>query len=94
MEIVTDINSTDSEHANGMLQYAVWTMLTAEGLGVNLQHYNPMVDTAVAKQWSIPEDWNLKAQMVFGKPAGPRLTTKEYEPAEDRMMVFGTLKED
>ncbi|GAW19224.1 hypothetical protein ANO14919_087090 [Xylariales sp. No.14919] len=36
------------DHANGMLQYAVWTMLAAEGLGCNLQHYNPMVDDQVA----------------------------------------------
>ena len=72
-----------------MLQYAVWTMLTAEGLGVNLQHYNPMVDSAVTKQWNIPADWSLKAQMVFGKPAGARIVEKEFEPVEDRMMVFG-----
>ncbi|KJZ73752.1 hypothetical protein HIM_06870 [Hirsutella minnesotensis 3608] len=89
MPILKDKIPQWSEHASGMLQYAVWLMLTAEGLGVNLQHYNPMVDAAVAKQWGIPDDWSLKAQMVFGKPAGPRITPKEYEPAEDRMKVFG-----
>lgn len=83
------LTTAGSEHSNGMLQYAVWTMLTAEGYGVNLQHYNPMSDAAAAKEWNIPADWSLKAQMVFGKPAGPRIIEKEYEPAEDRMMVFG-----
>ncbi|KAF3491630.1 nitroreductase [Arthroderma uncinatum] len=56
MPIVKEKMPQWSEHATGMLQYAVWTMLTAEGLGANLQHYNPMVDSAVAKQWDIPED--------------------------------------
>ncbi|KAI8626039.1 nitroreductase [Xylariaceae sp. FL1651] len=78
-----------SEHASGMLQYAVWTMLCGEGLGVNLQHYSPMVDAPAAKQWNIPDDWSLKAQMVFGNPAGPRIMKKEFEPAEDRIMIFG-----
>ncbi|KAK1751938.1 nitroreductase [Echria macrotheca] len=78
-----------SEQSNGMLEYAVWTMLTAEGFGVNLQHYNPIVDAATAKQWGIPADWSLKAQMVFGKPTGPRIMEKTFEPVEDRMKVFG-----
>ncbi|KAI3317066.1 nitroreductase [Xylariaceae sp. AK1471] len=78
-----------SEHATGMLQYAIWTMLCAEGLGVNLQHYSPMADAPAAKQWDIPADWSLKAQMVFGKPAGPRITAKEFEPVEGRLKVFG-----
>ncbi|KAI0517874.1 nitroreductase [Xylaria bambusicola] len=78
-----------SEHATGMLQYAVWTMLCAEGLGVNLQHYSPMVDAPTAKQWNIPADWTLKAQMVFGKPTGGRLHEKTFEPVEDRLKVYG-----
>ncbi|OCK78351.1 nitroreductase [Lepidopterella palustris CBS 459.81] len=87
--IVKDKIPQWSEHASGMLQCAVWTMLTAEGLGVNLQHYNPMVDSGAAKQWNIPAEWSLKAQMVFGKPAGPRIVEKEFEPVEDKVMVFG-----
>ncbi|KAI0430873.1 nitroreductase [Xylaria sp. FL1042] len=78
-----------SEHSSGMLQYAVWTMLCAEGLGVNLQHYSPFADAPAAKQWNIPADWTLKAQMVFGKPTGPRLQEKTFEPVEDRMRVYG-----
>ncbi|KAI0154715.1 nitroreductase [Xylariaceae sp. FL1272] len=78
-----------SEHASGMLQYAVWTMLCSEGLGVSLQHYSPFVDAPAAKEFDIPADWSLKAQMVFGKPAGGRLVPKTFQPAEDRMKVFG-----
>ncbi|KAL7941079.1 nitroreductase [Trichoderma barbatum] len=77
------------EHAAGMLQYAIWTMLTAEGLGASLQHYNPMVDAAVAKEWNIPAEWTLKAQMVFGKPAGPRIMEKTFDPVEGRTKTYG-----
>ncbi|KAI0902903.1 nitroreductase [Ustulina deusta] len=77
------------EHANGMLQYAVWTMLTAEGLGCNLQHYSPMVNARTSEQWNIPASWLLKAQMVFGAPAGLPLD-KEYEPLEKRVFTYGT----
>jgi predicted oxidoreductase (fatty acid repression mutant protein) len=72
-----------------MLQYIIWTMLCAEGLGVNLQHYSPMADAPAAKQWDIPSDWSLKAQMVFGKPAGPRIMEKTFEPIEARFKVYG-----
>ncbi|KAI0437261.1 nitroreductase [Xylaria telfairii] len=80
------------EHATGMLQYAVWTMLTAEGLGCNLQHYNPMVNARASEQWNIPATWVLKGQMVFGTPAGP-LIEKHVEPAEKRIFTHGTNKE-
>ncbi|KAI0827586.1 Nitroreductase-like protein [Trametes gibbosa] len=34
---------TFNEHANAILQYIVWTVLEAEGLGASLQHYNPLI---------------------------------------------------
>ena len=46
-------------------------MLAAEGLGCNLQQYNLMVDARVSEEWDIPAAWTLKAQLVFGTPAGP-----------------------
>ncbi|TRX89606.1 hypothetical protein FHL15_009515 [Xylaria flabelliformis] len=70
----------------------LWTMLTAEGLGCNLQHYNPMVDARASQQWNIPATWSLKAQMVFGTPAGP-LMQKNSEPLEKRIFTHGTTKE-
>jgi len=86
---VADKMTQWSEHGSAMLQYAVWTMLCAEDLGVNLQHYSPLVDSRTAKEWDIPSEWKMKAQMVFGKPAGPRVMKKEFQPVEERMMVFG-----
>ena len=32
-----------AEHHSGMLQYALWVAFEAEGMGCNLQHYNPVV---------------------------------------------------
>ncbi|KAI1122691.1 nitroreductase [Nemania abortiva] len=77
------------DHANGMLQYAVWTMLAAEGLGCNLQHYNPMVNARASELWNIPDTWLLRAQMVFGTPAGPPMLEKQFEPVEKRLFTYG-----
>lgn len=71
-----------------MLQYAVWTALEAEGLGANLQHYNPLVDERVAKTWDIPADWKLAAMMPFGGKAG-EAGPKDYLPQADKFKSFG-----
>ncbi|KAI1390898.1 Nitroreductase [Hypoxylon trugodes] len=74
--------------SDAMLQYVVWTALTAEGLGANLQHYNPLVDAKVAAEWGIPDNWKLNAQLVFGGrtgDAGP----KEFQAIEERFKVAG-----
>ncbi len=51
---------------NGMLQYAVWTALADAGIGASLQHYNPIIDGAVKRDFGLPADWTLLAQMPFG----------------------------
>ena len=61
-----------ASQANGMLQFAIWTMLENLGLGANIQHYNPLIDEGIKKAFDVPASWNLVAQMVFGgieKPA-------------------------
>jgi len=76
-----------SEHASGMLQFIIWTALEAEGLGASLQHYAPLVDESVQKEWNIPSSWKLVAQMPFGHPvqaAGP----KDFQPIEDRVKLY------
>jgi predicted oxidoreductase (fatty acid repression mutant protein) len=76
-----------SGHSSGMLQFIVWTALELEGLGASLQHYNPLIDAKVKKEWNIPEYWKLIAQMPFGKPtAAP--AQKDFLPVEDRVKVF------
>jgi predicted oxidoreductase (fatty acid repression mutant protein) len=74
--------------SDAMLQFTVWTALEAEGLGANLQHYNPLIDEKVAKTWKIPETWQLNAQMVFGgRAAEPG--EKTFKPLEEIFKVYG-----
>ncbi len=55
-----------AQQANGMLQLAVWSGLRELGVGASLQHYNPVIDDAVKKAFSLPESWQLVAEMPFG----------------------------
>ena len=76
-----------SEQSNGIATAATWVALADQGLGANLQHYNPVIDDAVAKEWDIPSNWKLRAQLVFGSPETPA-GEKEYMNDEDRFRVF------
>lgn len=76
-----------SNHSSGMLQLVVWTALEAEGLGATLQHYNPLIDEQVQKEYDVPATWKLIAQMPFGKPAAPA-GEKQFQPIEERVKVF------
>lgn len=73
-----------SGHSSGMLQFVVWTALEAEGLGASLQHYNPLIDAEVKQTWNIPNEWNLIAQMPFGKPTVTP-GEKQFQPLEERV---------
>lgn len=76
-----------AQQANGMMQFAVWTALTDLGLGVNLQHYNPLIDDEVKKLTGVPKEWQLIAQMPFGHPTEPpKLIVKD--PIEERVKVL------
>ena len=55
-----------ANQANGMLQIAIWTALRELNIGANIQHYNPVIDKAVAKLFDVPENYILIAQMPFG----------------------------
>ncbi|KAJ5832953.1 hypothetical protein N7474_001264 [Penicillium riverlandense] len=77
-----------ADHSNAMHQYFMWTGLEALGFGANLQHYNPLIDSAVAKEWNLPTEWRLVAQMVFGSPEAPA-GEKTQKPIEERVKVFG-----
>lgn len=76
-----------SEHTSAMHQLVLWTLLEEVGFGASLQHYNPLIDTVVRRQWSLPEEWRLIAQMPFGLPAAEP-DEKTFEPIEARMRVF------
>ena len=77
-----------SEQSNGIATANTWVALVDKGLGTNLQHYNPVIDEAVAKEWNIPSNWKLRSQLVFGSPETPA-GEKEYMNDADRFRVFG-----
>ncbi|KAH7416744.1 Nitroreductase-like protein [Cadophora sp. MPI-SDFR-AT-0126] len=74
--------------SDAMTQFVIWAALEAEGLGANLQHYNPLIDQKVADTWGIDKDWVLNAQLVFGTPAGAA-GEKTFIPVEERFKSFG-----
>jgi len=76
-----------AQHTSAMHQFAIWTMLEDAGLGASLQHYNPLIDQAVADEWNISLHWKLIAQMPFGKPIA-QPGEKEFQPLEERIKVF------
>lgn len=81
-----------SEHTSAMHQFVVWTALEAEGLGCNLQHYNPLADQKASETWGIPSEWSLKAQLVFGNPVDAErkgLAEKTSNPVEEKLKFFG-----
>ena len=77
-----------SEQASGMAQFAVWAALADAGIGASLQHYNPLIDAAVAARWDIPASWKLRAQMPFGSNEKP-FGEKTFIDDAERFKVFG-----
>ncbi len=75
-----------AEQESGMLQLVIWSALAEKGIGASLQHYNPVVDADVAKEFGIDQGWKLVAQMPFGGDRGTK-ETKEKLPIESRVIV-------
>ncbi|MBQ8089329.1 MAG: nitroreductase family protein [Pyramidobacter sp.] len=75
-----------ANQSSGMLQLAIWSALRELGVGASLQHYKPVIDTAVKELFSLPENFVLVAQMPFGaileEPA-----PKEKENINERVFV-------
>ena len=76
-----------AEQGIGGAQQAVWEVLAENDIGASLQHYNPLIDDAIRKQFDLPESWRLRAEMPFGSieaPAGD----KEFMEDDVRFRVF------
>lgn len=76
-----------SKESSGMHQFNVWTSLELEGYGASLQHYNELIEEEVKKEWNIPQSWEMRAQMPFGKPTS-QPGEKEFKALEDRVKVY------
>ncbi len=76
-----------ADQSTAIAQFSVWTAFAQENIGANLQHYNPVIDDAIAKEWEIPANWSLRGQLPFGSieaPAGE----KEYMNDADRFRII------
>ncbi|KAH3684017.1 hypothetical protein WICPIJ_005040 [Wickerhamomyces pijperi] len=69
--------------SNGAAQIGTWTVLSELGLGGHLQHYNGLVEKALAGK--VPESWRVQAQLVFGVPVG---TPAEKEFIDNEVKVL------
>jgi len=80
-----------SQHTSAIHQYILWTALADEGLGCNLQHYNPLVDEKTKAEWKVPQDWQLVAHLVFGdKAQEPKPKPIQMKkPLSERLFVYG-----
>ena len=76
-----------ASQANGMLQFAIWAILEKMGLGVNIQHYNPLIDDEIKKTFEVPASWNLVAQMVFGEKLKDADAIEKL-PVAERVKIF------
>ncbi len=75
-----------AQQSNAMLQFSVWTALAENGIGASLQHYNPLIDDSVKKEWNLPEQWSLIAQMPFGN-IEQTPDEKTFLPLEERVLI-------
>ena len=73
-----------SEQSNAMLQFALWCLFAEHNIGASLQHYSPLVDAFVQKEWLISPEWQLIAQMPFGN-----ITATPDDPLAERIKTFG-----
>lgn len=76
-----------SEQGSGIAQFAVWSALANAGIGANLQHYNPLPDADVAKEWNIAPSWKLRAMMPFGSNE-KAIAEKSFMADSERFKVF------
>ncbi|QWB99497.1 nitroreductase family protein [Mycoplasmatota bacterium] len=71
---------------NAMLQSNVWVGLRTKNIGASLQHYNELIEKYVKQTYDIPEKWELRAQMPFGKIEDPA-SEKEHIDINKRFVL-------
>ena len=76
-----------SQHTSAMHQIVMWLLLTGEGLGASLQHYEALVAEDVRLMFGLPASWHLIAQMPFGI-ATDTPGEKSLMPMDERFFTF------
>ncbi len=76
-----------SKESSGMHQFNIWTSLYLHGYGASLQHYNELIEEEVKREWNIPDNWKMRAQMPFGKSLSEP-GEKEFKALKDRVLVY------
>jgi predicted oxidoreductase (fatty acid repression mutant protein) len=76
-----------SQQSSGMLQFVVWTALQSEGFGASLQHYTELIESDMKKEWAVPNNWKMIAQMPFGKPTA-QPDEKQFQISNEDIKVF------
>lgn len=76
-----------ANQTSAMLQYMVWTLFSEHDIGANLQHYNPIIDKAVEKEYNIKNNWKLIAQMPFGSIEEPA-QTKTFNNIKEKLLII------
>jgi predicted oxidoreductase (fatty acid repression mutant protein) len=76
-----------SEQGQGSAQLNTWVTLAENGIGANLQHYNPIIDDQVREAFGIPANWRLRAEMPFGSIEA-QAGDKDYMDKADRFRVL------
>ena len=83
-------NPQQTHESNIAFKQPVWTGLTSLGFGANLQHYNPIIDAPLSKEWNIPGEWKLISQLVFGSREGEP-NQKAFKPVDERLKIYGKI---
>ncbi len=76
-----------SQQGSGIIQYAVWLLLTEQGISASLQHYHKLIEEQVREEWHIPTTWQLISQMPYGK-ADETPGVRELIPFEEMVKFY------
>jgi uncharacterized protein len=76
-----------SQQGSGIIQLAVWLLLTEQGISASLQHYHKLIEDKVREEWHIPPTWKLISQMPYGK-AEEIPGVREFIPFEEMVKFY------
>jgi predicted oxidoreductase (fatty acid repression mutant protein) len=76
-----------SNQQNAMLQINIWNELANYNIGASLQHYTEVIEERVYKEYNIPKNYKMIAQMPFGG-INETPSEKSFNDLKDRVVVM------